>query len=137
MSFGTGQDISWLPCVKTALGGHDLRQAIRYEKSYRSGTINGTDRKVDDKMAITASDARAHLFPLIQQVIDDHAPVRISSKAGDAVLMSAADYDSWQETIYLLRSPANARRLLAPKGAITSCAAVCGSSRGSSSSPYP
>jgi antitoxin YefM len=26
--------------------------------------------------------------------------------------MSAADYDSWQETIYLLRSPANARRLM-------------------------
>lgn len=68
--------------------------------------------KVNDEMAITASDARAHLFPLIQQVIDDHAPVRISSKAGDAVLMSADDYDSWQETIYLLRSPANARRLM-------------------------
>jgi antitoxin YefM len=28
------------------------------------------------------------------------------------VLMSAADFDSWQETIYLLRSPANARRLM-------------------------
>jgi antitoxin YefM len=26
--------------------------------------------------------------------------------------MSAADYDSWQEAIYLLRSPANARRLM-------------------------
>lgn len=63
-------------------------------------------------MAMTASDARAQLFPLIQQVIDDHAPVRISSKAGEAVLMSAADYDAWQETIYLLRSPANARRLM-------------------------
>jgi antitoxin YefM len=63
-------------------------------------------------MAITASDARARLFRLIQQVIDDHAPVRISSKAGDAVLMSAEDYDAWQETIYLLRSPANSRRLM-------------------------
>ena len=63
-------------------------------------------------MAITASDARARLFRLIQQVIDDHAPLRISSKAGDAVLMSAADFDAWQETIYLLRSAANARRLM-------------------------
>ncbi|MDH6110821.1 antitoxin YefM [Kitasatospora sp. MAP12-15] len=63
-------------------------------------------------MAISASDARARLFPLIQQVNDDHTPVRITSKAGDAVLMSADDYDSWQETIYLLRSPANARRLM-------------------------
>ena len=26
--------------------------------------------------------------------------------------MSAGDYDSWQETVYLLRSPENARRLM-------------------------
>lgn len=63
-------------------------------------------------MAISASEARSRLFPLIQQVNDDHEPVRISSKSGDAVLMSAEDFDSWQETIYLLRSPANARRLM-------------------------
>ncbi len=63
-------------------------------------------------MAISASEARSHLFPLIQRVNDDHVPVRITSKAGDAVLMSAADFDSWQETTYLLRSPANARRLM-------------------------
>ncbi len=63
-------------------------------------------------MAISASEARSRLFPLIQQVNDDHAPVRITSRNGDVVLMSAEDYDSWQETIYLLRSPANARRLM-------------------------
>jgi antitoxin YefM len=63
-------------------------------------------------MTISASEARSRLFPLIQQVNDDHAPVRITSRSGDAVLMSAEDYDSWQETIYLLRSPANARRLM-------------------------
>jgi antitoxin YefM len=39
-------------------------------------------------------------------------PVRINSKDGDAVLMYAEDFDSWQETIYLLRSPANAWRLM-------------------------
>ena len=63
-------------------------------------------------MAISASEARSRLFPLIQQVNDDHVPVRINSKSGGAVLMSAADFDSWQETIYLLRSPANAQRLM-------------------------
>jgi len=63
-------------------------------------------------VAISASEARSRLFPLIQQVKDDHMPVRISSKGGDVVLMSAEDFDSWQETIYLLRSPANARRLM-------------------------
>ncbi|MFF3285666.1 type II toxin-antitoxin system Phd/YefM family antitoxin [Streptomyces sp. NPDC003023] len=63
-------------------------------------------------MTISASEARKDLFPLIKRVNDDHTPVRISSKSGDAVLMAAEDYDSWQETIYLLRSPANAHRLM-------------------------
>lgn len=63
-------------------------------------------------MVISASEARSRLFPLVQQVNEDHEPVRISSKAGDAVLMSANDFDSWQETVYLLRSPENARRLM-------------------------
>ena len=63
-------------------------------------------------MTISASEARHRLFPLLEQVNTDHEPVRITSKAGDAVLMSADDYDSWQETVYLLRSPENARRLM-------------------------
>jgi antitoxin YefM len=63
-------------------------------------------------MSISASEARQRLFPLLEQVNTDHQPVRITSKAGDAVLMSAEDYDSWQETVYLLRSPENARRLM-------------------------
>lgn len=63
-------------------------------------------------MAITASEARKNLFPLIQQVNDDRAPVEITSKGGNAVLMSVEDYEAWVETAYLFRSPANARRLL-------------------------
>ncbi len=63
-------------------------------------------------MSISASEARQRLFPLLEQVNTDHQPVRITSKAGDAVLMSADDYDSWQETVSLLRSPENARRLM-------------------------
>ena len=61
---------------------------------------------------LSASEARQRLFSLLEQVNTDHEPVRITSKAGDAVLMSADDYDSWQETVYLLRSPENARRLM-------------------------
>lgn len=63
-------------------------------------------------MSISASEARQRLFPLLEQVNTDHQPVRITSRAGNAVLMSADDYDSWQETVYLLRSPENARRLM-------------------------
>ena len=86
--------------------------ALRTEDSYRSGTTERSKKKGADAVAVSASEARTRLFPLIQQVNDDHVPVRISSKAGDAVLMSAADFDSWQETVYLLRSPANAQRLM-------------------------
>ncbi|EMY33361.1 prevent-host-death family protein [Arthrobacter crystallopoietes BAB-32] len=42
----------------------------------------------------------------------DRAPVEITSKRGNAVLMSADDFAAWQETAYLFRTPANARRLL-------------------------
>lgn len=63
-------------------------------------------------MAITATDARKNLFPLIEQVNDDRTPVEITSRRGDAVLMSRADYDALEETAHLLRSPANARRLI-------------------------
>lgn len=63
-------------------------------------------------MAIPASEARRRLFPLIQQVNDDRAPIEITSKNGGAVLMSADDYEAWKETAYLFSNPANARRLL-------------------------
>jgi len=63
-------------------------------------------------VAITASEARRNLFPLIQRVNDDRTPVEITSRHGDAVLMSRADYDALEETAHLLRAPANARRLL-------------------------
>lgn len=63
-------------------------------------------------MAITASEARKHLFPLIEQVNQDRAPIEITSKRGDAVLMCVADYRALEETAHLLRSPANVRLLL-------------------------
>ena len=63
--------------------------------------------------AISATDARKRLFGLIQQVNDDHVPVEVVSRHGNAVIMSKADYDAMTETAYLLRNPANAERLLA------------------------
>jgi antitoxin YefM len=63
-------------------------------------------------MSITASEARKRLFPLIEQVNDDRQPIEITSKRGDAVLISRADFDALNETAQLLRSPANVRRLL-------------------------
>ncbi|WP_433547079.1 type II toxin-antitoxin system Phd/YefM family antitoxin [Streptomyces sp. CA-294286] len=63
-------------------------------------------------MSITASEARRRLFPLIEEVNSDRNAVEIVSKNGSAYLVAAAEYEALQETAYLLRSPANARRLL-------------------------
>ncbi len=63
-------------------------------------------------MAITASEARKQLFPLLEKVNVDRTPIEITSKRGDAVLMSVDDYRALEETAYLLRAPANVRRLV-------------------------
>jgi antitoxin YefM len=63
-------------------------------------------------MSITASDARKRLFPLSKRVNEDHDAIEIVSRYGNAVLVSAEDYAALREGAYLLRSPANARRLL-------------------------
>lgn len=78
---------------------------------YESGAVNKYLREVAG-VTISAGEARSRLFPLMQQVNGGHTPVRIASKAGDVVLMSAEDFDSWQETICLARSPASSRRLM-------------------------
>jgi antitoxin YefM len=79
----------------------------------RYGTITGTSSGKDiDAMSITASEARKNLFPLIEQVNENREPIEITSKRGDAVLMARADFDALNETALLLRSPANAHRLL-------------------------
>lgn len=62
--------------------------------------------------AITATDARKNLFGLIQQVNEDHAPVEVVSKHGNAIILSKDDYDAMIETAYLLRNPKGAKRLL-------------------------
>jgi antitoxin YefM len=63
-------------------------------------------------MAITATEARKRLFPLIKQVNDDRVAIEIVSNHGWAYLVAADDYESMEETDYLLRSPANAARLI-------------------------
>ena len=60
--------------------------------------------------AITATEARRRLFPLIEQVNDDHAPVEIVHKHGNAVLVSKEDWDVMVETAYLSHG-ANGRAL--------------------------
>ena len=64
--------------------------------------------------AITYTHARSHLAETMEKVCDDHAPVIITRKNERSVVMiSLEDYQTLEKTAYLLRSPKNARRLLA------------------------
>ncbi|MDT0634455.1 type II toxin-antitoxin system Phd/YefM family antitoxin [Spectribacter hydrogenoxidans] len=55
--------------------------------------------------SLTASDARANLYRLIDETADSHEPVRITGKRNNAVLVSEADWNAVQETLYLLSVP--------------------------------
>ncbi|MES2444484.1 MAG: type II toxin-antitoxin system prevent-host-death family antitoxin [Pseudomonadota bacterium] len=59
------------------------------------------------------SETRKNLAAMIDQVNDDHTPLYITRGGGKsaAVLVSAEDFASWQETDYLTRSPANLKEL--------------------------
>jgi antitoxin YefM len=62
--------------------------------------------------AITYTAAREKLAATMNKVCQDHEPVIITRKRDQAVvMMSLEDFSSWEETLYLLRSPANAKRL--------------------------
>ena len=63
--------------------------------------------------SITYTAARENLASTINRVCEDNAPVVITRNRDHAVVMlSLAEYESLQETAHLLRSPANAKRLL-------------------------
>ncbi len=63
--------------------------------------------------AITYTAARQNLAKTMEKVCEDHAPVIITRKASNSVvIMSLEDYEALEETAYLLRSPKNTRRLI-------------------------
>jgi len=62
--------------------------------------------------ATTVNEAKNNLDRLIEQVTADAEPTIICGDQGQkAVLLSLDEFNSWQETLYLLASPANAAHL--------------------------
>ena len=59
------------------------------------------------------SELRKNLATSLDKVHDDHQPLVITrdSDKPSAVLMSLEDFESYEATLYLLRSPANVARL--------------------------
>ena len=63
--------------------------------------------------AITYSTVRANLATTMDRVCDDHEALIITRNGEQSVVMlSLEDYKALEETAYLLRTPANAKRLL-------------------------
>ena len=61
---------------------------------------------------VSYSDFRAHLKNYLDKVCDDSQPLRIMRRNGKrVVILSEEDFQSLDETAYLLASPANAKRL--------------------------
>ena len=54
---------------------------------------------------LTASEARAKLYRLVDHAASSHAPVLITGKRANAVLVSEEDWRAIQETLYLLSIP--------------------------------
>ncbi len=63
--------------------------------------------------ALSYTALRNTLAKTMERVCEDHEPIVITRKSEGAVVMiSLEDYESLEETTYLLRSPKNVKRLL-------------------------
>ena len=61
---------------------------------------------------ITCAELQENLADILDYVIDDHAPVLINKEDKQAVvIISLDDCNAFKETAYLLKSPANTKRL--------------------------
>ena len=54
---------------------------------------------------LTASEARANLYRLIDQAADSHEPILTAGKRSSAVLVAEEDWTAIQETLHLLSVP--------------------------------
>lgn len=63
-------------------------------------------------VSTSATDARKRFFELLEMVVNDHHIVLVNCWGGENVaLIAESDLSSLMETVYLLRSPENARHL--------------------------
>lgn len=51
---------------------------------------------------VAISKARANIFQLVAEAMEEHEPILIHGKRGEAVLVPKEDWDALQETLYLL-----------------------------------
>ena len=61
------------------------------------------------------TELRQNLARYMDEAIESRAPIVVTRRGskGNVVMLSEAEFESWQETVHLLGSPKNAERLLA------------------------
>jgi antitoxin YefM len=70
-----------------------------------SGTMYGTSHPEKLMTSLSASQARAKLFKLMEQAADSHEPIQINGRHRSAVLVCEEDWRAMRETLYLLSIP--------------------------------
>ena len=55
--------------------------------------------------SIKATNARKQIYKLIEETVNTNTPIQISSKNGNVIMISEADWNSIQETLYLISIP--------------------------------
>ena len=62
---------------------------------------------------VTYSEARENLKAVLDKAADDRAPIMITRQRGEnVVLISASEWAGMEETLHLMASPVNAKRLM-------------------------
>lgn len=99
-------------CRCLQASGH-LKESHLHVLQKKIDLLEEMDRIMYIMKAITYTAARENLASTMNQVCLDCDPIIITRKREQAVVMiSLEDYESLEETAYLLRSPANAKRLI-------------------------
>jgi antitoxin YefM len=93
------------PARHARRGGQDHLRAVHGDKSY----VNGAEIHINGGQHVF----RNNLASYMDQVCDDRAPLVVTRQnARSVIMMSEEDYEGLMETVHLLKSPANAARLL-------------------------
>jgi antitoxin YefM len=62
--------------------------------------------------SLSISETRANLKAVMDRVVADRVPVTIRRRGENVVMVSQSEWEGMEETLYLLKSPRNAERLL-------------------------
>jgi len=106
-------------CLRSSRAARRASLSSGVDSSRKASHVKGTVdakknvRHIVHMNAITYTAARENLASTMDRVCNDHSPVIITRNRDQSVVMlSLEDFEALEETAYLLRSPANAKRLL-------------------------